>query len=909
MIRFAAPEWWILAPLLLMVGFAWRRLKLWHPLRLLCLVLLLLVLTRLQLRHLGRGLDLWVLVDRSASAADAMSAHLAEWQTLLERSKGSDDRLFYVDYAESPVIRGEGTEANPSELQQTRTRLAIRYALAQMAPDRAARLLALTDGFSTEPLSDVSDRLLEQGVPLDYRLVTPPDATDYGIASLRLPPRAQPGEPFLVEMDVEGTPDATVPFEVLRDHQPLHTGTVEVHHGRGHTRFADRVTAGGAHKYTVRLNAPGDTRAGNNTAEGWIEITGRPRLLLVTDYTDDPAAAALRAQGFEVRTVNDLGTLNPGDLSGARAVILNNVPAYRLPPDFLHSLDLYVRVQGGGLLMAGGKYSFGSGGYFHSTVDDLLPVSMELRTEHRKLAVAMAIVMDRSGSMGAAVGGGVTKMDLADEGAARAIDLLGAQDAASVLAVDTEPHVIVPLTRLGGDRKELTSTVRRIVSEGGGIYIFNGLKGGWDELQKSTAGQRHLLLFADASDSPESAGYEALVDEMVKKGVTVSVIGMGSDTDSYAPLLRDIAARGKGRIFFNADPNTLPALFEQETVAMARSAFLDEPTPVKPAAGWLELAAKPLQWPAAVDGYNLSYLKPDATAAAYSADEYAAPLLAFWQRGPGRAAAVSFPLGGDYSARVRAWGQYGDFLQTLTRWLMGDELPPGLALRPRVDGTDLQLDLFYDNSWEERLAANAPGILLADGATGQPHPVVWEHLEPGHFKAVTSLPPGQWVRGAVQLGKFALPFGPIAAGVNPEWTFDHARVTELQSVARLSGGGERTNLSKIWQAPRREEFHDLRAPLLILFLLSFLADAIATRLGWQRPGLPRPAARPAAAALPRPTRKQSPTPQSPTPGRAKPTPAATNTTRQGPPRPTQPADTRSSRFRKAKSTRSDDKTP
>ena len=71
-------------------------------------------------------------------------------------------------------------------------------------------------------------------------------------------------------------------------------------------------------------------------------------------------------------------------------------------------------------MMAGGKHSFGAGGYFESGVDELLPISMELKNEHRKLAVAMAIVMDRSGSMSAGVagaGGGaggrpMTKMDL-----------------------------------------------------------------------------------------------------------------------------------------------------------------------------------------------------------------------------------------------------------------------------------------------------------------------------------------------------------------------------------------------------------------------------------------------------------------------------------------------------------------
>ena len=85
--------------------------------------------------------------------------------------------------------------------------------------------------------------------------------------------------------------------------------------------------------------------------------------------------------------------------------------------------------------MLDGKYSFGSGGYFRSAVDELLPVSMELRQDHRKLAVAMAIVMDRSGSMSAGVPGTGTKMDLANTGATAAIELLGEQAKESAVAI------------------------------------------------------------------------------------------------------------------------------------------------------------------------------------------------------------------------------------------------------------------------------------------------------------------------------------------------------------------------------------------------------------------------------------------------------------------------------------------
>ena len=829
MIRFAATSWLIFLPVI--AAAAWRFRALRQPLRVACLVLLMLILIQPQIRRLGRGLDLWVLVDRSASAADALVPRLAEIESLLTRSKGADDRIVYLDYAALAQVRGESDEIPPHLRQQTRSALAIQSALARMPDDRAARLLLITDGYSTEPLTQIGERLARQSVALDYRIVSAGTGADYRVERLHVPPRAQTGEAFLVQVDVAGGGDERVTLEMFRDGASIGTSELQMHNGKAEARFADRLTRAGAHRYTARIAAPGDARPGNNQAEKWVEVAGGPRVLLVTSYADDPLAAVLRGQGFEVELVTDLASAHVGQLAGAKSVILNNVPAYRLPSDFIAALDFYVNSQGGGLLMAGGKLSFGSGGYFGSKLDPLLPVSMELRTEHRKLAVAMAIVLDRSGSMSATVAGNVQKMHLANEGAARAIELLGGMDAVSVFAVDMQAHEIVPLTNLGANRTELLNIVRRITSGGGGIAVPTGLRAAREQLKKAQVGQRHVVLFADANDATQELGpYAMLLREMAKEGITVSVIGLGDESDSGAKFLRDVADLGKGRIFFNANPAELPGLFAQETIAVARSAFLEEAVPLSPTASWLELAAKPLTWVDAVDGYNLSYLKPEATAAAVSGDEYRAPLVAYWQRGAGRVAAVSFPLGGEFSQRVRGWDRYGDFVQTLTRWLAGDELPPGLALRTRLSGTELRLDLFYNEAWEERLARAAPRIMLADGASGTARELVWERLAPGHFTAATPLDPERWVRGAVQVEQFTLPFGPIVAGSGAEWATDRARLVELEAVARASGGTERVDLTKVWEAPRRSAFRDVRSWLLVALLVLFVLDALLARL-------------------------------------------------------------------------------
>ncbi len=891
MIRFASPEWFLLLPIVFAAVWRWTPFVRRHPLRLACLALLLLLLTEPELRRLQSGLDLWVLADQSSSAEDSLHPQLREWESLLERSRGASDRIFYVDYADEAILRGDDeTLAFSGNRERTRTASAIRFALNRMQSERAARLLLLTDGYSTEPLSDLAERLVAQRVSLDYRLAGDPGRPDYRVAAFRAPTRVQPAEPFMLETAVSGSPDGPVPFRIHRGGEPIASGTVEVAGGSGVARVAERVGTPGAHRYEVELLPETDAYPGNNYGEIWVEIAGGPRILLVSGYTNDPVAEVLRQQGFDVDLETDPSTLTPGRLSGARAVVFNNVPADAVPREFAGALDFFVREQGGGFLMAGGRHSFGAGGYHGSSVEELLPVSTELRDDHRRLATAMAIVMDRSGSMNAVLpgGGGKNKMQLANMGAAKTIELLGATDAVTVFAVDTRPHRIIPLTTLDGERREQAiDAVGRIASQGGGIYVYTGLTAAWEELQHADQGQRHIILFADAMDAEEPGNYRSLLETMTAEGVTVSVIGLGTEHDVDAAFLKDVAKRGNGRYFFSADPSELPAIFMQETVAVARSTFIEEATPLRETAAWQEIAATRLDWPAVIDGYNLTYLRDEAAASAYAEDEYNAPLVAQVRRGLGRSAAVAFPLGGDFSERVRSWPGYGDFLQTLTRWLMGGETPRGIALRTRVDGEVLSVDLLYGDAWEERLSRTPPSLHLAERSRGETLSVPWERLEPGRFQASHRLRASEWIRGAVRAGDHALSFGPIITGTRPEWAFDRTRIAELRNLARLSDGKERLDLSGIWQAPRQPAFRDLRTWLIPLLLGLFLLDVLLTRLGGQ---------------LPVPGRRRSqrdPTPGGQTPGRHRPFPAPAP--EEPVPAPPDPApDTRRKRFILAK---------
>lgn len=834
------PEWLALLPVVLLAGWMLPRLSLWRPLRLLLVVLITLTLAQPQWRRLADGIDLWVLLDSSVSAENPMAKGLPEWEKLLEKGRGSQDRLFYLNYAAEVMKRGaEGAEMYARNQTQTRTAQAVAQALAfaqREGRGRPARILAITDGYSTEPLTGLAAKLTQQGVELDYRLARESETTDFRVSAMKLPARAQLGEPFLIEVEVRGTADGKVPLTLLRNGRELKTSEVAVQLGSGVIRFTDRLPTAGVAHYEAIIQPTKDAHTGNNRHEAMIEIAGGPRVLLLTNYTNDPVAETLQRQGFTVETVSELRTLRPGQLAGAKCVIFNNVPAFELPSEFLPAMDFYVREQGGSVLMAGGKKSFAAGGYFESPLDPLLPVSMEMKQEHRKLMVAMAIVMDRSGSMGMTVQNGFTKMQLADEGAGNAIRFLGPQDLLTVFAVDSEAHTIVPLQPVGPNREKMESAVRRIESTGGGIFVYNGLKAAWGQLKNAPAGQRHIILFSDAADSEQPDDYENLVDEIVKNSGTVSVIALGTRRDVDAWLLDDIAKRGKGRIFYTDKAEELPSIFSQETVAVARSAFIAEPVGAKAAGGWFEISSQVMEWPKQVDGFNLSYLREWASQSLITQDEYAAPLVAFGPRGTGRAAAVSFPLGGEHSQRVREWPKYGDFLQTQVRWLMGEALPPGIGVRHRIEGNTLTLDLLYDEEWEPKMRAKAPRVVLAHGLRADSqHELAWERVAPGHFQTSTELPEGEMVRGAVQVGGQAISFGPTVVGTSTEWAFDEQRVEELRRVSQASGGRELLEISQAWRSPAIPRFTDLSVWLFIATLLLVLFEALVTRTGWKMP--------------------------------------------------------------------------
>jgi Mg-chelatase subunit ChlD len=798
----------------------------------------------------GKGVDVVVVADLSRSMPADSRGRALEIISLLEQRRAAGDRVGIVTYGREarierlPEAFGEAG-AFVQEVDRDGSDLggAIGLAASLIPRERRGRLIVFSDGEANgTPVVAAAHEAAARGLPIDFRLVSRGEAADIAVESLDLPAVVDEREPFQFTAWVRT--DRTVDTEAVlrRDGVEIARVTRTFQPGATQLTFRDLVDRPGVARYRLELTADHDRVPENNRGDGALRVDAPATILLVNaSGRPDNLSRALSAGKLRVRTITPSALPHdPAGLLAFRAVILENVPASQAGPQALAALARFVNDLGGGLLLTGGAGSFGVGGYFKSVLDAHLPVSMEVKNEHRKLSLAMAVVLDRSGSMAAPAGDGRTKMDLANIGTCAAIETLGPFDEVGVIAVDSAPHVVSPLTS-ASEKDRICDEVRRIQSMGGGIFTYTALVTAAKMVQESDKGTRHIVLFADAADAEEPGEYERLLDTLKPLGITVSVIGLGSESDADAAFLKDVAARGQGRMHFTASADELPRLFAQEAITVARSSFVTEPTAARALPDMVLLGELPSSPFPGLDGYNLTYLRPGATMGVVTTDEYQAPVLAFWHRGLGRVASLTAEVDGQYSQRLNAWRDFQGFAVGLGRWLLGGEPPSGvLASVERRGGQGIvrvELDPGRTRGGADDVrAATATIVPPDDRAGGAPERLTLAWVGEDTLEARFPVQKAGMYLGAVQVGTGAvLPLAPLSLPYSPEFEPrpdpEEGRKTLLE-IARVTGGVERTAWDDVFSASpfRNRQVRDLVIPLTLMLLVLHVAEIAGRRL-------------------------------------------------------------------------------
>ena len=794
----------------------------------------------------GEGVCI-AIVDRSASMNQASTDSAVAFIKDLDSTRPQDSLLGVVGFAasrtlEKPVDNSPFTGLN-AYLDNTDSSIlsaAIDDALQMLPAKGGGRIILLTDGqWNGPPPEQAFARASARGVSVDYRLWQQSVDGDVSIHSLEAPMSVNEGEGFVIECAVRAPDTCDAVLKLRKGRGSWSERKVKLRKGINHFSWRDSSETAGSFHYTATVELMSAEEGGfedkfpeNNTAERLVTVKGRKTVMLLTDSPSGNLARVLRELKFNVKSFRPTPDLiSPVSLAECCCVILENVSATAIGRSGMELLAEMVRSGAIGLVMTGGRSSFANGGYYESPLEDILPLDLKQRNEKRKGRVAMMVALDRSGSMSMQVEGGVTKISLANRATCEVLSILHDSDEFGVIAVDSSVHTVLPLGAVK-DARGAESQIMSIESMGGGIFTYTALHGATQELLKSTAQVRHLILFADANDAEEPGKYKELLEEVTKAGITVSVIGLGKETDSDAAFLRDVAMRGNGQHYFTDRPDDLPRVFAEDTFQVALKTFITEPVSAHFTPVAREISSV-LSGTVGIGGYNLCYTKPNSLVSMVTEDDNAAPMVASNRVGLGACAAMAFELDGKYTGAFANYSHAAELIGGVVNMVKSSqEESPDYMLTQTLGNGVLHLEMELDPARDSDPFQSPPEVstlVWREAHSPVTTKTKFEWIAPDRLECSIPMNGRNVYMANVSVGN-AKPFTfpPVLLPCSPEYVLDDSAPQRLVSLAKMTGGRERLRADEIWERiPRNRHFANtapLWATLAILLLLLEVAE-------------------------------------------------------------------------------------
>jgi uncharacterized membrane protein len=719
----------------------------------------------------GAGRAVVYLVDLSASVGEpgmrGASAFVREM--LAERD---DEKVGVVAFAGDATVLLP-LEAEPrapwlgsAEVPRDGTDIAsaLRLARAALPTGGERRIVLLGDGRATRgDALDQVRRARKEGIEVDAVPLgawSPRDPAQV-VALEASASRVAQGEPVALEARVRGEPSRRARVRWLRDGRPIGATTAHLDDdGVAKVSYRDRDPGPGIHVYAAAMFEAGERKDLRGERHVAVAAGGKPRaLVLSVDGTLATAlGAALDPADFDTKPASVFdGLPEPALLSGYDLVLLDDVPvapagedrdSSGLTPRVQEALVEYVR-RGGGVIATGGAFGFAPE-YAGTPLSRMLPVEIQDQGQVEDPRVAMAIMLDRSGSMSARVEGGHTKLRLAVEAALASAAALRADDLLAIGTVDEETHWDAPLglvSALGAKRDAIRSTE----AGGGGIFVFTALADAYRVLAAARTAVRHVILFSDTADSEEKeescthgcAGAPRTAIGIASlaraAGISTSVVGIGNEGDQDTAFLRALAAAAGGRFYITGNATDLRRIFVSETRVTTRSNLREGPVEVvardeHPILAGVEAASIP-----ALAAYVQAKRRTTAATPIATRAE-GRPVLASWRYGLGQVVALTTDVRDAWS---RGWARHegaGRILRQAVRFAIRRQAEGSADVRVAVHGRDGHITV--DVAGAEGEAGAEPGDRMtleafSIGADGASRPLEAEvrRTAPGRYAA------------------------------------------------------------------------------------------------------------------------------------------------------------------------------
>ncbi len=571
-----------------------------------------------------------------------------------------------------------------------------------------------------------------------------------------------------------------------------------------------------------------------------LPIQDAPTLLYLGDRQTGGAQkiAQMIGPSFDIRTV---GT---GDSNAMRAaldrsdlILFDDLPAESLPKEAEQQIVGAVQNDGLGLVMSGGRASFGAGGWHDRPMETLLPVEFVQKEEKRDPSTSLVIVIDTSGSMSG------VRVQLAKEVARLAMRRLLPHDKVGIVEFYGAKRWAAPL-QPASNAIELQRALNRM-DAGGGTVILPALEEAFYGLQNVDTRYKHVLVLTDGG--VESGDFESLMRRMAGEGINVSTVLAGGGY--HSEFLVNLANWGKGRFYDVPNRFNLPEILLKQPSTTKLPSYRPGVHAVRTrsGAGWwgdIDTSSVP-----SLAGYVESKPRPGSQVLLETVTENH-PILSTWRYGLGRVTTMTTEPVGE---GTEPWQQWPEYAKALTRILQrsaadardpfrfeveqdgGEVIVHAIRQQPRGESPSLPIARVIENGPVQDASS--------DGDAG--NNLIFVARSPDHF--VTRMPSpslGETLRIETSATTTPARVQPLVVS-SPAVAENFVDPQSERRMARLvsAAGGKRWNLSDDWtdaissEASGRTLF-SLGSWLFGIALLLFLAEIIWRRLPVRSSGAP-----------------------------------------------------------------------
>jgi uncharacterized membrane protein len=717
-----------------------------------------------------------------------------------------------------------------SEVQTGGTNLeqAVQTALALFPEGSARRLVLLTDGAENE--GEILDTAgVFSGTDVEFKVVSYDSSveSEVYVSNVTLPDTIRQGDTFQVQVEIYATQSTNATVSLYSGRTLKGQKETVLQKGYNQLLFSDEGVEGGLKSYRVTVEADADTVSVNNSYSAFTTVEARAKVLLVEGESGMGSAFTriLDACNYDYDVVTPSGV--PGqiaDMTQYQSIILLDVYADDLRDGFLDILDTYVKDYAGGLIAIGGNNSYALGNYKNTPLETVLPVSMDLEGEKQIPKIAMAMVIDHSGSMSSASTdkSSITCMDIAKQAAVNALDSLREIDEVGVLAFDDTYTWAVPM-QTATDISGITSRISGIQANGG-TSIYPALAEAVSALEDSDATLKHIILLTDGQDGYH--GYDDVLQEMADNGITLSTVAVGTGADSQT--LKWLAEEGQGRYYYSDAGTSLPRIFAQEVYLSTKSYLINEefvPTIVNSHEilnGVFDDGSPSLL------GYIATTPKSAATVLLESDRED--PILAVWQYGLGRSVAWTSDGTNEWTGNFAGWDNYAALWHNIIDWTISESDLGEDVMSVSQEGNSIILD--YEA--QEYTTDTEITAVLTD-EDGNRQDVTLKAVSPGNYQAEIDMEE----TGVYSINVRRQDDGEIVKNVNTAAALQYSREYRyaeidgnLDSFVEQVDGRYITEPNEVFDTDLQGAVSrtDMTQALLVLAILLFVLDIVMRRL-------------------------------------------------------------------------------